>query len=136
MRRIARGPAYRKIAPVFWIGHTGRRIRREGGPCALLVAFFAIKAPDSNAIGLYHLPATVIARELDMELPDVLRILELLVGIGFADYDEDTDFVWVREMARFQIGERLSPRNGWIVAAMKLLGAVPCRRLAECFHAR
>ncbi len=116
---------YSHFAPQFWTGTTGRHLRTLG-PETQVVACYLITCPSANMIGLYYLPLPVIVHETGLSLATVRESLQKLSSgsllrqdavlvstaarIGaFAFYDEDTETVWVPEMARFQIGESMKP---------------------------
>jgi hypothetical protein len=63
-----------------------------------------------------------------LAIETVRNSLALLSGIGFCDYDEESEFVFVRNMARFQIAESLKPRDKrvlWIYRELEKLRNCP-----------
>lgn len=104
---------YAVVSPRFWTGETGREIRKCGKD-ARLVAMYLLTAPGSNMIGLYYLPLPILCHETDLPLEGASEALARLARIGFAHYDKESEMVWVPEMARFQIGPEVTPRdNRW-----------------------
>ncbi len=99
---------YAKVSPRFWLGSTGRQLRKDGAD-AQVVALYLLTAPTSNMIGLYCLSIATLANDTGMPMRRANHALHRLGGIGFADYDIQAEVVWVHEMARFQIAERLKP---------------------------
>lgn len=98
---------YRKIMPTFWSGKTGRDIRRKG-TSAMIVALYLMTSPESNMIGLYYCPIEDISRHTGIDEAEVQTALHHLQTLNFADYDPGSEWVWVREMAFYQVGESLA----------------------------
>lgn len=101
---------YAKVSPRFWIGDTGRAIRRLG-PEAQLLALYMLSGPHANMIGLYYLPKAYMAHDTGIPIEGASKALLGLIEAGFCTYDEDTEMVWVHEMARFQVGDELKPTD-------------------------
>ncbi|MES2103099.1 MAG: hypothetical protein V4634_03710 [Pseudomonadota bacterium] len=101
---------YAKITPSFWIGGTGRELRKRGNHAQLL-ALHLVSAPLSNMLGLYYLPKAIIVHETGMSLGDATKALRCCAEAGFCHYDEDSQMVWVPEMARFQVEAQLNPKD-------------------------
>lgn len=53
---------YATISPQFWLGDTGRKLRKSGPEC-MVVALYMMTSPHSNMLGLYYLPVLYIAHE-------------------------------------------------------------------------
>ena len=51
---------YATVAPQFWLGKTGRELRRQGAE-AQVVSFYLMTSPHANMLGLYYLPILYIA---------------------------------------------------------------------------
>ncbi len=101
---------YSKVAPAFWTGDTGRRLRAAGPECQLL-ALFLLTGPSANMIGLYHLPVEVIALYLGCPLEGASKALRRVCATGFAFHDPIREEVYVPQMAAHQIGATLSPMD-------------------------
>lgn len=101
---------YARISPRFWMGETGRLIRGKG-PEPQLLALYLLTSPHSNMIGLYWCPVTYMAHETGMTMQGASKALQSLVDLGFCHYDAASEVVWVIEMARYQVGERLSEKD-------------------------
>ncbi len=98
---------YAKISPQFWIGETGKALRRAGVD-AQTVGLYLLSGPHANMIGLYYLPKLYIAHETGLGMEGASKGLSACVNAGFCAYDETSEIVWVYEMARFQVAEVLS----------------------------
>ncbi len=101
---------YSKIAPQFWIGPTGKRIRQLG-PEAQVVAMYLLTSPHANMIGLYHLPVAYMAADTGLHIEGASKALRSLTEAGFCAYDDAAEVVWVFEMARFQVAESLAAND-------------------------
>lgn len=101
---------YGKVSPQFWIGETGKRLRKAGAE-AQVVALYLMTCSHSNMIGLYYLPVMYIAHETGLGMDGALKGLQRASEAGFCQYDEDSEVVWVIEMAKFQIDAELSPAD-------------------------
>lgn len=111
---------YGKVGPMFWTGKTGKRIR-EKGRNAQVGALYVLTAPGSNMLGLYYLPVPVLAHETGMPLEEASKALQCLSEVGFAYYDDESEYVFVPNMARFQIGDRLQATDKRVAGIKKQL---------------
>ncbi|MEA4763928.1 ATP-binding protein [Klebsiella pneumoniae] len=92
---------YATVAPQFWLGKTGRELRKKGAE-AQVVSFYLMTSPHANMLGLYYLPILYIAHETGLGLEGASKGLKSTIEAGFCSYDEDTEMVWVHEMAAYQ----------------------------------
>lgn len=99
---------YGKVSPKFWIGATGKALRKHG-PHAQLVGLYLMTNPHANMLGMYYLPITYIAHETGLGLEGASKGLESCIEAEFCAYDEDAEVVWVYEMASYQVAEQLKP---------------------------
>lgn len=97
---------YATVAPQFWLGKTGRELRKKGAE-AQVVSFYLMTSPHANMLGLYYLPILYIAHETGLGLEGASKGLKSAIEAGFCSYDEDTEMVWVHEMAAYQVGKAL-----------------------------
>lgn len=100
---------YGKVAPSFWTGDTGRRLRSD--PDAQRIALYLMTGPHSTMSGVFYCPAMYIAHEVGLTLEGASEGLRRLSEAGFCVYDEASEWVFVVEMARYQIGDALSPSD-------------------------
>lgn len=110
---------YGKVASTFWTGETGRAIRHD--QTAQIVALYLMTAPTANMIGLYYLPVVTIAHETGSPFEGASKALRSLCELGFCSYDEASEVVFVRKMARFQIGEEVKASDKRHKAILKEL---------------
>lgn len=97
---------YGKVSPKFWIGSTGKALRKQGVE-AQLVGLYLLTAPLANMLGLYYMPIYTVAGETGLGLRGASKGLQGCIQAGFCRYDEDSEMVWVVEMAHYQIADRL-----------------------------
>lgn len=116
--------AYGKVVPQFWTGATGRRIR-AAGPAVQVVALYLLTSPHANMLGLYYLPVPYICHETGLGAEPVGRALAVLSQAGFCRHDPETEFVWVVEMARYQVGARLGRADKRVVGVHRALTNLP-----------
>lgn len=94
---------YSTVAPTFWTGKTGRMLR--GDHKTQLLAIYLITAPAANMVGLFYIPIVTMAHDTGLSEADVRSSLNILQNAdGFLDWDDDTETVFIRTMARRQLG--------------------------------
>jgi hypothetical protein len=111
---------YRTVYPEFWTGTTGKKIREKGSQCQLL-AIYLMTSGHSHPTGLFYIPTCFMSHETGLDLNDVEEALEDLVDIGFCEYSDSSEWVWVKSMARYQIDAVLKPgdkRIKWVERAL------------------
>ena len=129
------------VSPQFWTGKTGRYIRSCGGD-AQRVALYLLTCPNSNMIGLYYLPLPTLCHEIGIPLEGATKALQCLSEGDFCVYDDETETVFVREMARFQVGKSLSPNDKRVKGVAKMANQMAkspfykdfLDRYMECYH--
>jgi hypothetical protein len=104
---------YSQISPRWWTGDTGRQIaRRSLSECdstytagleVRVLGDWLMTGSMHNQYGLYYAPLVLIQAETGLRPSRVAAALETLAALEFASYDELTSFVWVREMAAWQL---------------------------------
>ena len=126
---------YSKVAPTFWTGETGKKIRQLGRD-AQVVALYLITAPGSNWIGLYYLPLPTLCHEVGISSESAMRTLRKLEQIDFAHYDAEREYVWIPCTAKYQIAEALKPGDKRVVKIARDLQPVMGTRFGLDFHRR
>ena len=101
---------YSKISPRLWTGTTGRKMRAEDH-ATKVVAFYLMTSPNATMLGVYYQPIPSLTHEAGISIEEASKALRRLHDLGFAEYDMDTETVWVCEMARHQVGETLGTRD-------------------------
>lgn len=126
---------YSKVSPRFWIGSTGKKLKKLGADVQL-VALYLMTCPSSNMIGLYHLSLPTLSHETGLSLEGASKGLRRGFEGGFCDYDDMEEVVWVFEMARFQIGEELDPKDKRVMGVSRELEEYRKSRFYKDFHKR
>jgi hypothetical protein len=111
---------YSKVSPRFWTGDTGKLIRGLGRDCQV-IAFYLFTCPSANMLGLYYLAMPTLCHETGSPLKGALKALRSLQEVKFAFYDLPSEQVYVPNMAREQIGDRLERRDNRHKAVLKEL---------------
>lgn len=123
---------YSKIGPKFWIGATGKKLRAAGME-AQVVAMYLLTSPHANMLGLYYCPIMYIAHETGMTLEGASKGLQRAIEAGFCEYDEDSEVVWVIEMAGYQVGESLKPNDLRVKGVQNEYASLPGNPYLERF---
>ncbi|MDH5528138.1 MAG: hypothetical protein OEY97_12620 [Nitrospirota bacterium] len=130
-----------RVSSRFWTGAVGLRLKRLGAN-AQLVALYLITCPHANDLGLYFLPVPYLSFDTGLPPDAAQAALSALEKDGFAHYDPLSSFVWVPDMAAWQLGDTLSPRDRRVIGVRNLLAHMPenpylepfTRRYREAFH--
>jgi len=96
---------YAKALPKMWHGKTMKALRRH--PEGLIVALYLMTSPSSNMLGLFSQPLLYMAYETGLGEEGAMKGLRRCIDAGFCSYDEESEFVWVHEMASYQIAPEL-----------------------------
>jgi hypothetical protein len=99
---------YSKVSPQFWIGKTGKALRKQGAE-AVVVGMYLMTGPNSNMLGLYYLDMPTIAHQTGLGFEGACKGLQGAIDAGFCAYDHEAEVVWVYEMAAYQIAPQLKP---------------------------
>ena len=122
---------YSIVSAKFWIGDTGKHLRKDRE--AQVLAFYLITSPHAAMTGLYYCPILYMAQDTGMP-PDVVSdSLGVLDHLGFCKYDEDTEVVFVVQMARIQVGEELKRKDNRWKGIMRSLQNLPKTPLLNSF---
>jgi hypothetical protein len=131
---MAKSPSeFSKMYPTFWSGKTGKALR--GDAEAQVIQHYLIDNAHSNMWGLYHLPKAYIIHDTGHSEKVINRALKKLAELSFAYYDEDTEYVFVVEMAHIQVGP-LKEKDNRIASANKYYQAMPDNPFLGAFYDR
>lgn len=125
---------YGKVSPKFWTGKTGKALR--GHPEAQLVALYLMTCGHANMIGVFYLPRVFIAHDTGLTLEGASKGLARCLEAGFCTYDEDSETVFVTEMAAHQIGEEIAPRDNRLASVRKQYEGIEQSLIRQAFKAR
>ncbi|WP_218813985.1 hypothetical protein [Rickettsiella endosymbiont of Dermanyssus gallinae] len=115
---------FAKFSPQFWMGPLSKKIKSCNFEAKTL-AFYLMTCPNSNMIGFYYLPLSLMAHEIGTTFEIVSKSMETLIQAGFCAYDQETDYVWVYEMALTQVGATLKPKDNKVKHVNELFQALP-----------
>lgn len=125
---------YGTISPHFWMGKTGKQLKKC--PEALIVAMYLITCTNANMLGFYYLPLPLMVHETGLGVEGASKGLKWAINAGFCSYDDDTEIVWVHEMARFQIGESLKAADKNCAGIQNQYNALPNNPFLSAFYAK
>lgn len=123
-----------KISPLFWTGKTGKALR--GKYEMQVVAMYLMTSPHSNMIGVYQLPLMYLVYETGLTMEGASKALQSLKESDFCTFDEATETIWVHEMAKYQIGEKLAASDKRCKGVRNELSRVQSNDLREGFADR
>lgn len=123
---------YSKVSGQFWTGRTGRSIR--GDMQTQIVALYLMTSPHANMIGVFHCPLIYIAHETGSPLEGALKGLQRLIEGGFCTYDDESETVWVHEMAKYQIGAELKATDNRVKDIQKQFEILPQSLIKQGFQ--
>lgn len=125
---------YAQVSPLFWTGRTGKKLRKI--PDAQRLALYLMTSPHSHQTGLYYLPMMYLCNETGLPEKGACKALLWLSGEGFAKYDEASEWVWVCEMASWQIGSSLSVGDKRCKGVQQYLETLPELSFIDAFVSR
>jgi len=114
---------YSKVRPYFWIGSTGRGLR--GDAEAQVLALYLMTSPHSNMLGAFYCPMAFITLETGLSEEGASKALRSLERANFCLFDPKSEYIWVIEMARNQIGDKLSKNDNRVKGVAKDYAALP-----------
>lgn len=115
---------YAKVSPKFWTGETGQELARRGSE-AVIVAMYLMTSPHSNMLGVFHQPVLYMAEETGLPPEGAWKGLNACIEAGFCAYDPASKWVWVFEMASYQIGAFLEEKDKRCKGIQKDYAALP-----------
>lgn len=125
---------YAKVAPQFWTGRTGKALK-AAGPEAVIVGMYLMTSPHANMIGVYHCPLAYISIDTGLPLEGASKGLQSAIEAGFCTFESETDFVFVHEFAKYQIGEELKSTDLRVKGIVNELAKVPKGKCWRGFRA-
>lgn len=118
---------YRAVFSTIWTEETGREWNRLGHQYHK-VAFYLLTGPLSNSYGLYYLPLIVAAEHTGLTAKNLQAIIDTFDKQEFAHYDPATEWVWVRNMIRYQFfpqGQLVHTSDNRVRAICKFYASCP-----------
>ena len=114
---------YSKICPSLWTGKTGRALR--GNPDAMLVRDYLLTGPMTSMTGVYYCSVYYICADVGLTPEAVNQALQTLVSVGFCLYDWNSEWVFVKNMARFQVAQELKASDKRVIQLRKDVEQMP-----------
>lgn len=111
------------VSPKFWNGNTGKALRSDRD--AQVVACYLMTCPLSHQTGIYYLPILMLSHETGIPMEGACKALRRLEIERFSVYSAETEWVWVREMALWQIGEPSSDGDKRIIGVQNYYRDLP-----------
>lgn len=125
---------YATVSPLFWTGSTGKKLRKD--PDAQRVALYLMTCPHSHQSGMYYLPLMYVCHEIGISEEGASKALASLSAESFCKYDPSSEWVWVCEMAAWQIGTELSETDKRCKGMQQYLTTLPRLPFLDQFVAR
>lgn len=125
---------YSKVEPKMWHGKTMKALRKS--PEGLVVALYLMTSPSSNMLGLYAQPILYMAYETGLGEEGARKGLQSCIDAGFCSYDEESEFVFVHEMACYQIANELKAADLRCKGIQKDYEALPDNPFLGAFYER
>jgi hypothetical protein len=113
------------------MGETGKALR--GDLESQVVAFYLVTSPHASMSGVYWCPIPYLAQDTGIPLEGACKALRRLIEMGFCEYDEVADVVFVVRMAHFQVGPSLAPKDNRKVGLLKELSKLPKTSMLQRF---
>ena len=114
---------YSKISPSLWTGKTAKAIR--GDLEAIVVQSYLLTSPMATMTGVYYCPVSYICSDTGLSHEGAMNGLKVLIDEGFCFYDWNREWVFVKNMARFQVAEELKPNDKRVVQMKKETANMP-----------
>lgn len=122
---------YGKVSPQFWIGETGKLLR--GNPEAQVLALYLMTNPHATMTGVFHCPTIYMAHETGLSAEGASKGLARLIEVGFCEYDEPSESVFVVNMAAYQIDDCLKPEDKRVLGLQKEVAKMLPARFQQRF---
>lgn len=115
---------YAATYPEIFTGRTGKALRDHPAEARELLLYL-ICGPLKNGWGLYTVSVGHMTHDTGRAEAVVRDSIERLRALGVIEYDSESEWVWVREMARFQFQLPLKPNDFRIRSAKKWYERLP-----------
>lgn len=122
---------YGTVSPRFWTGETGKKLRQD--PAAQVLALYLMTSPHSNMLGVYYCPVMYMAHETGLGMEGASKALARLIEVGFCQFDEASETVFVVRMAAHQVGDSLKPDDKRVIGIRREVDRMPDSPLKTAF---
>jgi hypothetical protein len=116
---------YSIIKSSFWVGPIGKKIRALKDKDARILAMYLLSNPHKSILGLYYLPIPSIVHETELTEAETRKAFKKLQRIGFAFWDEATEYVFIPGMLNDNIGNSLKPTDGRMKKYQEAFASIP-----------
>lgn len=120
MKRSER--SYAKIFTGKWRSRSFRTLR--GNPWAIVLQDYLMSCPASEMSGVFYMPKYLIEGELGIPHDELENAIKILEEADFCRFYDD-EYVFVFNMARYQIADALSPDDNRWKSLMKDIEEMP-----------
>lgn len=142
MTSRAKPTLYRNVAQTAWTGETARAVKRRGGAEGLLVMQYLMTGPYTTMLGVYRLVVGYMGAETALGDAGATKGLRACIDADFCSYDEESEFVFVHQFAKWQIGAELASADKRCKGVQTAYEALPDNpflgaffdRYAHAFH--
>ncbi len=114
---------YGTVSPKFWTGDTGKKLRAD--PDAQRLALYLMTSPHATSTGVYYCPLAYMAHEIGITIEGASKALQRLNEWTFCEYDEASEFVFVYNMALFQVGPNLKANDKRLKWLLREIDGMP-----------
>lgn len=115
---------YGRVAPTFWTGETGKALQSHSQEAVIMGAYLMTCA-HSNMLGLYWLPIEYASLETGLGFEGASKGLSECMDVGFCKYDPISKYVWVVEMAHYQIAFKLKEKDNRVIGIQRAYAQLP-----------
>lgn len=125
---------YGIVVSRFWNRGSGKALR--GQPKAQVLALYLMTCGDSTMIGIFPIGLPTISHETGLSICEIESILPVLEQLDIAHYDRAEELMYLPTLARYRLGETLSPGDKKIHAVISQVKSFDGHRFAMAFVER
>jgi len=122
---------YATLSPLFWTSGTGKRLRENKD--AQIIALYLMSAPATTMVGIFPMAIPTICHQTGLSAEDAAVGLKKCIDEGFCFWDESEELIFVPSLAKYQVGEKLKPRDLKIKGIMRALSPFKNHRFYDMF---
>lgn len=92
---------FAKIKPNIWRSSKFRQMSAE----AKLLGIYLMTNDYFQMVGIYRLPRYFMSKDTSLDQVSSEKALNELIALDFCQYDDDSEFIWVVDMALSQVAD-------------------------------
>ena len=123
---------YRQVYEEFWTGTTGVHLRKD--PLAQRLALYLITGPLAHMTGLFMIPLSTAARHVGLSRKEAREAIDRLERLDFLVWSEETEWVWVKSMGKFQVAPRVVPSDNRHAGLWEYVMGCEDKELSSAFY--